>query len=75
MSASGNPYENALAESFIATLKKEEVYLSEYDDIGEALTRTGYFIEDVYNTKVLRSSLLYLPPAEFDSILLTVIWS
>jgi len=67
MSAKGNPYENAQAESFIATLKREEVYLSNYEDMAEALERIGYFIEDVYNTKRLHSSLEYLPPAEFES--------
>jgi len=75
MAAIGNPYENAQAESFIATLKREEVYLSQYDDISEALLRVGYFIEDVYNTKRLHSSLGYLPPAEFESNLLTIDWS
>lgn len=67
MSAKGNPYENAQAESFMATLKREEVYLSEYEDMAETLSRIGYFIEDVYNTKRLHSSLGYLPPAEFES--------
>jgi transposase InsO family protein len=72
MTSTGNPYENAQAESFIATLKREEVYLYEYDDIMEALLRIGYFIEDVYNTKRLHSSLGYLPPAEFERDLVTV---
>lgn len=70
MSATGNPYENAQAESFIATLKKEEVSLFEYDDLAEAQSRIGAFIEDVYNQKRLHSSLGYLPPAEFESKLL-----
>lgn len=72
MSARGNPYENAQAESFIATLKKEEVYLFEYENIKEAQSRIGYFIEDVYNRKRLHSSLGYLPPAEFESKLQSV---
>lgn len=67
MSTTGNPYENAKAESFIATLKKEEVNLFEYEGLTEALSRIGYFIEDVYNRKRLHSSLGYLPPAEFES--------
>jgi len=75
MAAAGNPYENAQVESFIATLKREEVYLSQYDDITEALLRIGHFIEDVYDTKRLHSSLGYLPPAEFESNLLTIDWS
>jgi len=72
MAATGNPYENAQIESFIATLKREEVYLSDYDDIAEALQRIGLFIEDVYNTKRLHSSLGYLPPAEFERGLITL---
>lgn len=67
MSAKGNPYENAQAESFIATLKREEVHLFDYESMAEALERIGYFIEDVYNIKRLHSSLGYLPPAEFES--------
>jgi transposase InsO family protein len=69
MRAKGNPGENAMAESFIATLKKEEVNLSEYDDITEALERIGHFIEDVYNRKPLHSSIGYLSPVEFESSL------
>jgi len=69
MSAKGNPGENAMAESFIATLKKEEVNLSEYDDITEALGRIGHFIEEVYNRKRLHSSIGYLSPVEFESSL------
>lgn len=66
MSEKGNPCENALKESFIATLKKEEVNLSEYEDMNEALSRIGYFIEDVYNRKRLHSSLGYQSPEEFE---------
>lgn len=67
MSAIGNPYDNAKAESFMATLKKEEVYLSDYDNLADARNSIGLFIEDVYNTKRLHSALGYLPPAEFES--------
>ena len=73
MSRTGNPYDNAKAESFFATLKKEEVYLNEYDDYAEALIRIGRFIEDVYNTKRLHSSIGYLPPAEFENNLTLVV--
>ena len=66
MSASGNPYDNAMAESFMKTYKCEEVYLSEYESFGEALQNTGRFIEDVYNAKRLHSSLGYVPPNEFE---------
>lgn len=72
MSRPGNPYDNAKAESFMATLKKEEVNLSEYENEIEAVSRIGNFIEDVYNQKRLHSSLGYLPPAEFEGKLLTV---
>lgn len=51
----------------MATLKKKEVHLFEYENIIEAGSRIGYFIEDVYNQKHLHSSLGYLPPAEFES--------
>lgn len=67
MSRTGNPYDNALAESFMATLKKEEVYLQDYEDLGDAEYHIGHFIEDVYNRKRLHSSLGYLPPIEFEA--------
>ena len=66
MSAVGNPYDNAKAESFFKTLKQEEVYLKHYQTFEEAQTNIGQFIEDVYNTKRLHSSLGYLPPVEFE---------
>jgi putative transposase len=67
MSRTGNPYENALAESFMATLKKEEVHLQDYEDLADAHHHIGHFIEDVYNRKRLHSSLGYLPPVEFEA--------
>jgi transposase InsO family protein len=67
MSRTSNPYDNAKAESFFATLKKEEVYLNEYDNYADTLIQIGRFIEDVYNTKRLHSALGYMPPAEFES--------
>lgn len=66
MSRVGNPYDNARAESFIATLKKEEVYVATYGDLAEARSRIGHFIEDVYNEKRLHSALGYLSPIEFE---------
>jgi transposase InsO family protein len=66
MSALGNPYDNAKAESFFKTLKQEEVYLKQYQTFEEAQANIGQFIEDVYNTKRLHSSLGYLPPSEFE---------
>lgn len=59
MSRKGNPYENAHAESFIKTLKSEEVHLWEYRTVGDVQERIPYFIEDVYNRKRLHSSLGY----------------
>lgn len=69
MSRRGNPYDNAQAESFMKTLKYEEVYLFEYENLAEARRRIGHFLEDVYNQKRLHSALGYLPPAEFEQLL------
>jgi putative transposase len=66
MSAVGNPYDNAKAESFFKTLKQEEVYLKQYQTLEEAQSNIGQFIEDVYTTKRLHSSLGYVPPVEFE---------
>ena len=66
MSRRGNPYDNAKAESFMKTLKYEEVYRSEYRDFGDAQRQIGQFIERVYNRKRLHSALGYLPPVEFE---------
>ncbi len=67
MSRKGNPYDNALAESFMKTLKAEEVYLNEYEDLCEAERNIEEFIEQVYNKKRLHSSLGYKPPVEFEA--------
>ena len=69
MSRSGNPYDNAKAESFMKTLKHEEVYRTEYRDFRDAQHQIGRFIESVYNQKRLHSALGYLPPAEFEQSL------
>ncbi len=66
MSAKGNPYDNARAESFFKTLKREEVYLQSYQTFAEAEANLSRFIEDVYNRKRLHSSLGYRPPVEFE---------
>ena len=66
MSRKGNPYDNAVAESFFKTLKKEEVYLSDYRTPEEARRHIQHFIEHVYNQKRLHSSLGYMPPAEYE---------
>jgi len=67
MSRKGNPYDNAACESFMKTLKYEEVYRNEYRDFEEARASIGEFLDRVYNQKRLHSSLGYLPPAEFES--------
>jgi putative transposase len=69
MSRSGNPYDNAFAESFMKTLKKEEVYLWEYESFVDVAERIPYFIEEVYNRKRVHSGIGYLPPVEFETIL------
>jgi putative transposase len=71
MSRKGNPYDNAQAESFIKTLKYEEIHLFEYQSFQEAHDRIGSFIEDVYNQRRLHSALRYRPPVEFEELALT----
>jgi transposase InsO family protein len=67
MSRKANPWDNAACESFMKTLKYEEVYRNEYRDLAEARAAIGKFLETVYNQKRLHSSLGYLPPAEFEA--------
>ena len=67
MSRKANPWDNAACESFMKTLKYEEVYRNEYRDLGEARSGIAEFLEKVYNKKRLHSALGYLPPAEFEA--------
>jgi putative transposase len=69
MSRKGNPYDNAACESFMKTLKYEEVYRNEYRDLAEAKRSIGRFLEQVYNEKRLHSALDYQPPVEFERYL------
>ncbi len=67
MSGVSNAYDNAKAERFFKTLKQEEVYLKQYQTFEEASATIGQFIDDVYNTKRLHSSLGYVPPSAFET--------
>jgi transposase InsO family protein len=66
MARKGNPYDNAVAETFLKTLKTEEVYLWEYPTLADVEKRVHYFIERVYNQKRLHSALNHRPPDEFE---------
>jgi putative transposase len=66
MSRKGNPWDNAVCESFMKTLKYEEVLRNEYRDLADARASIREFLEKVYNQKRLHSALGYLPPAEFE---------
>ena len=62
----GCPWENGYAERLIRTLKEEEIYLNDYENIHEARERIDHFIRQVYHQKRPHSALGYLTPAEFQ---------
>ena len=66
MSRKAAPWENGYAESFIKTLKAEEVSLRQYRNLEEARRSIGHFLDEVYNQRRLHSALGYLPPAQFE---------
>ena len=66
MSRKANPWDNAACESFMKTLKYEEIHRNEYRDLAEARAAIAAFLDKVYNQKRLHSALGYLPPAEFE---------
>ncbi len=66
MSRPGNPYDNASCESFLKTLKREEIYAHRYDNLEQLRANIEEFIEQYYNRQRLHSALGYRPPEEFE---------
>jgi putative transposase len=66
MSRVGNPYDNARCESFLRTLKTEEIYCGEYRDLDDLRLHVGAFIDDYYNRRRLHSALGYVSPEAFE---------
>jgi putative transposase len=69
MSRPANPYDNASCESFMKTLKREEIYAHEYQDLDDLRTNIEGFIEQYYNRQRLHSALGYRPPEEFEQVI------
>ena len=67
-SAKGNPYDNAFAESFMKTLKQDEVYLGSYQTYLDVIENLPAFIEEVYNKTRVHSRLDYLTPIEVEEL-------
>ena len=66
MANTGEPKENGYAERLMRTIKEEEVDLSEYEELADAWRQLARFLDDVYNTKRIHSSLGHLTPREFE---------
>jgi putative transposase len=66
MSRPANPYDNASCESFMKTLKREEIYTNKYQDLEHLRANIEEFIEEYYNRQRLHSALGYRPPEEFE---------
>ena len=66
MSRPANPYDNASCESFLKTLKREEIYANTYRDLEHLRTNMATFIDQYYNRTRLHSALGYRPPEEFE---------
>jgi len=66
MSRPGNPYDNASCESFMKTLKREEIYANDYRSLEQLAESIGEFMEHYYNRRRLHSALGYRPPEEFE---------
>ena len=68
MSRPANPYDNASCESFLKTLKREEIYANEYRDLEHLCENIAAFIDNYYNRVRLHSALGYKPPEEFEQV-------
>lgn len=72
MGEKGNSYENSHVESFIKTIKSEEVNMNEYETIEDVYCNIERFIEELYNNKRLHSGIGYKPPVEFELEVLNI---
>jgi putative transposase len=68
MARRGNPYDNAYAESFLKTLKCEELYAGHYATLSDVTARLPHFLDEIYNRRRLHSALGYRPPEEFETL-------